>query len=66
MSRHEDQRVYVTDSYAGIWTKHLKAKTELHQTVITRCIKSLEQKGLIKAVDSVEVGVHLVPEFDDQ
>ncbi|GJJ15272.1 hypothetical protein Clacol_009548 [Clathrus columnatus] len=38
----------------GIWTKHLKAKTELHQTIITRCIKSLEQKGLIKAVDSVE------------
>ncbi|KAI0822407.1 hypothetical protein BC628DRAFT_676153 [Trametes gibbosa] len=24
----------------GIWTKHLKAKTELHQTVIDRCLKS--------------------------
>ncbi|PCH37542.1 hypothetical protein WOLCODRAFT_140917 [Wolfiporia cocos MD-104 SS10] len=38
----------------GIWTKHLKAKTELHQTVIDRCIKSLTQKHLIKAVKSVK------------
>jgi DNA-directed RNA polymerase III subunit RPC6 len=39
----------------GIWTKHLKAKTELHQTVITRCLKSLESKQLIKAIKSVKV-----------
>lgn len=39
----------------GIWTKHLKAKTELHQTVIDRCLKSLTQKQLIKAVKSVKV-----------
>ncbi|KAI0643939.1 RNA polymerase Rpc34 subunit-domain-containing protein [Trametes meyenii] len=38
----------------GIWTKHLKAKTELHQTVIDRCLKSLAQKQLIKAVKSVK------------
>ncbi|KAI1797749.1 RNA polymerase Rpc34 subunit-domain-containing protein [Ganoderma leucocontextum] len=38
----------------GIWTKHLKAKTELHQTVIDRCLKSLVQKQLIKAVKSVK------------
>ncbi|KAH9937795.1 RNA polymerase Rpc34 subunit-domain-containing protein [Epithele typhae] len=38
----------------GIWTKHLKAKTELHQTVIDRCIKSLTQKQLIKSVKSVK------------
>ncbi|KAH9908233.1 RNA polymerase Rpc34 subunit-domain-containing protein [Fomitopsis serialis] len=38
----------------GIWTKHLKAKTELHQTVIDRCLKSLTQKQLIKAAKSVE------------
>jgi len=38
----------------GIWTKHLKAKTELHQTVITRCLKSLESKQLIKVVKSVK------------
>lgn len=32
----------------GIWTKHLKAKTQLHQTVIDRCLKSLTQKRLVK------------------
>lgn len=42
---------------SGIWTKHLKGKTELHQTVINRCLKSLEQKGLIKAVKSVKVRI---------
>ncbi|KAF9563689.1 hypothetical protein CPC08DRAFT_686206 [Agrocybe pediades] len=38
----------------GIWTKHLKAKTSLHQTVIDRCIKTLTQKRLIKRVQSVQ------------
>ncbi|KAF8917786.1 RNA polymerase Rpc34 [Mucidula mucida] len=38
----------------GIWTKHLKAKTNLHQTVIDRCIKTLTQKRLIKRVQSVQ------------
>jgi hypothetical protein len=42
-------------STQGIWTKHLKAKTELHQTVIDRCLKSLVQKQLIKAVKNVKV-----------
>jgi DNA-directed RNA polymerase III subunit RPC6 len=40
---------------SGIWTKHLKAKTELHQTVIDRTLKSLLQKNLIKVVKSVKV-----------
>ena len=39
----------------GIWTKHLKAKTNLHQTVIDRCLKTLTQKRLIKRVPSVQV-----------
>lgn len=39
----------------GIWTKHLKGKTELHQTVIDRCLKTLMQKQLIKVVKSVKV-----------
>ncbi|KAI0784041.1 RNA polymerase Rpc34 subunit-domain-containing protein [Abortiporus biennis] len=34
----------------GIWTKHIKVKTDLHQTVIDRCLKSLTQKQLVKAV----------------
>lgn len=42
-------------SRLGIWTKHLKAKTELHQTVIDRCLKSLVQKQLIKSVKGVKV-----------
>ena len=40
----------------GIWTKHIKAKTELHQTVIDRCLKSLTQKKLVKCISgSVQV-----------
>ncbi|KAG8686784.1 34-kDa subunit of RNA polymerase III (C) [Ceratobasidium sp. 395] len=37
----------------GIWTKHLKS-TELHQSIITRVLKSLEKKGLIKSIKSVK------------
>jgi hypothetical protein len=38
----------------GIWTKHLKSKTSLHQTIIDRCLKTLTQKRLIKRVQSVQ------------
>ncbi|KAJ6629209.1 RNA polymerase Rpc34 subunit-domain-containing protein [Mycena sp. CBHHK59/15] len=38
----------------GIWTKHLKTKTNLHQTIIDRCLKTLTQKKLIKRVPSVQ------------
>ncbi|PWN54354.1 hypothetical protein IE53DRAFT_376567 [Violaceomyces palustris] len=38
----------------GIWTKQLKGRTGLHQTIITRCLKSLEQKQLVKSVKSVK------------
>lgn len=38
----------------GIWTKHIKAKTNLHQTIIDRCLKTLIQKKLIKRVPSVQ------------
>ncbi|KAI0059533.1 hypothetical protein BV25DRAFT_1049843 [Artomyces pyxidatus] len=37
----------------GIWTKHIKAKTQLHQTVVDRALKSLTQKGLVKTVPDV-------------
>ena len=40
--------------YPGIWTKHIKSKTELHQTVVDRCLKSLTQKQLVKVVKSVK------------
>ncbi|KAJ7068071.1 RNA polymerase Rpc34 subunit-domain-containing protein [Mycena amicta] len=38
----------------GIWIKHLKAKTNLHQSVIEKCVKTLVQKKLIKQVSSVQ------------
>lgn len=40
----------------GIWTRSLKQKTGLHQNIISRAIKTLEQKKLIKNVKSVKVG----------
>ncbi|KAI5894130.1 uncharacterized protein SCHCODRAFT_02667187 [Schizophyllum commune H4-8] len=38
----------------GIWTKHLKAKTNLAQALIDKCLKVLTQKKLIKRVQSVQ------------
>lgn len=38
----------------GIWSRHIKARTNLHATVITRNLKTLESKSLIKCVRSVQ------------
>ncbi|TFK43161.1 RNA polymerase Rpc34 [Crucibulum laeve] len=38
----------------GIWSKHLKTKTNLHQTIIDRAIKTLTQRKLVKRVPSVQ------------
>ncbi|KAJ1966041.1 34-kDa subunit of RNA polymerase III (C) [Dipsacomyces acuminosporus] len=38
----------------GIWVRTLKQKTNLLQGVITRCLKGLEQKALIKSIKSVK------------
>ncbi|KAF5393900.1 hypothetical protein D9757_000215 [Collybiopsis confluens] len=38
----------------GIWVKHLKAKTNFHQAVLDRSMKTLEQKKLIKRTQSVQ------------
>lgn len=38
----------------GIWTKTIKAKTNLHQHVVLRCLKSLENQSYIKAIKSVK------------
>lgn len=40
--------------HAGIWTKTLKARTNIHQTNINKYLKSLEGKNLIKSVKSVK------------
>ncbi|KAG0331030.1 34-kDa subunit of RNA polymerase III (C) [Podila humilis] len=53
----EEQVVYNTIRAAaneGIWTKHLKAKTNLHEIVIKRCLRALEQKAMVKAIKSVK------------
>lgn len=38
----------------GIWTKTIKAKTNLHQHVVLKCLKSLESQRYVKSVKSVK------------
>ena len=38
----------------GIWTKYLRARTNLHMTVLNRCLKSLETKNYIKPTKTVK------------
>lgn len=39
----------------GVWSKTLKAKSGLHQSVLTKCISQLEGLKKIKSVKSVKV-----------
>ena len=54
----EDEKIlYQSIKFAGnqgIWTKDLKIRTNLHQTIISKSLKTLETKKLIKAVKSVK------------
>ncbi|KAK6344711.1 34-kDa subunit of RNA polymerase III (C) [Orbilia javanica] len=38
----------------GIWSKILKTRTNLHPTVLTRCLKTLENHRYIKSIKSVK------------
>lgn len=38
----------------GIWTKTIKARTNLHQHIVVRCLKSLEGQRYIKSIKSVK------------
>lgn len=38
----------------GIWTKTIRAKTNLHQHVVLKCLKSLESQRFIKSIKSVK------------
>ncbi|MCJ1376352.1 34-kDa subunit of RNA polymerase III (C) [Loxospora ochrophaea] len=38
----------------GIWTRTIRMRTNLHQTVMTRCLKTLESKNYIKSVKNVK------------
>ncbi|KAI0726702.1 RNA polymerase Rpc34, partial [Fomitopsis betulina] len=42
-------------SNEGIWMKHIKVKTQLHQTIVDKCLKSLTQKQLVKIVNDVRI-----------
>ncbi|ODQ68388.1 RNA polymerase Rpc34, partial [Nadsonia fulvescens var. elongata DSM 6958] len=53
----DDAMIYLRIEEAGregIWTKTLKAKTNLHQTVVLRGLKQLESQNYIKCVKSVK------------
>ncbi|RKP27866.1 RNA polymerase Rpc34 subunit-domain-containing protein, partial [Syncephalis pseudoplumigaleata] len=55
--QHQDSFAYkaVQLDTMSIWTKTIKIRTNLHQQVVARCIKTLEQKNLIKSVKSVKL-----------
>ncbi|SCW02611.1 LAFE_0F10418g1_1 [Lachancea fermentati] len=38
----------------GIWTKTIKARTNLHTHVVSKCLKSLESQRYVKSVKSVK------------
>lgn len=38
----------------GIWTKTIKAKTNLHQHIVARCLKAMENQRYIKSIKSVK------------
>jgi DNA-directed RNA polymerase III subunit RPC6 len=53
----EETLLYQTIAAAedrGIWTKDMKVKTNLPQTKISKHLKTLELRGLIKAIKSVQ------------
>jgi DNA-directed RNA polymerase III subunit RPC6 len=53
----EEMLVYQTIANAannGIWTRDMKAKTNLPQAKITKYLKTLEERALIKSVKSVQ------------
>lgn len=55
----------------GIWSRTIKTKTNFHQSIMTRSIKSLESKNFIKSIKSVKwptriiyMLAHLTPSED--
>ena len=43
-----------TSAREGIWTKTIRAKTNMHMSVVTKCLKSLEQRNYIKPTRNVK------------
>jgi len=53
----EDAMIYAYVESAGregIWTRTIRARTNVHQAVLSKCLKSLESKGLIKPIQSAK------------
>lgn len=53
----KEYMVYTTieaSTTSGIWTKTLAARTNLHQSVLTKALKYLEGKGYVKQIKSVK------------
>jgi DNA-directed RNA polymerase III subunit RPC6 len=50
----------------GIWIKDLKLKTNLHQNTLSKVLKNLESRKIIKAVKSVKVNARLIEEFNEK
>ena len=53
----EDVLVYQTienRERMGVWTREIKSQTGLPQAKISKCIRTLEDRGLIKAIKSVQ------------
>ncbi|KAM9909526.1 hypothetical protein OXX80_000168 [Metschnikowia pulcherrima] len=53
----DEQMIYTyieASGREGIWTKTLKAKTNMHQHIVMRCLKSLESQRYIKSIKSVK------------
>ncbi|KAI9790567.1 MAG: 34-kDa subunit of RNA polymerase III (C) [Piccolia ochrophora] len=44
----------------GIWTRTIKLRTNIHQSVVTRSLKSLESRGMIKQVKSVKYPTRII------
>ncbi len=58
----EEQLVYTHIRDAGnqgLWSKHIKDKCQIHQTVATKCLKQLETLRMVKVVRDVKVSAHL-------
>lgn len=57
-SMNDDEQMIYTYIEAsgreGIWTKTLKAKTNMHQHIVMRCLKLLESQRFIKLIKSVK------------
>lgn len=75
VSMSDDERMiysYIEASQReGIWTKTLKAKTNLHQHIVSKCLKNLEHQRYIKSIKSVKhptrkiyMLYHLQPSID--